>query len=74
MRLEQVLGGENMTLTPEILSYTLLAYSVVFVLIGLFFFAYCIKTIYRVHDIVESVVNLIHRIENQKEYKHEGTD
>ena len=63
-----------MTLTPEILSYTLLAYSVVFVLIGLFFFAYCIKTIYRVHDIVESVVSLINRVENHEEFKHEGTD
>ncbi len=55
-----------MELTPAILMYALLAYSVVFSVIGLFFFAYSISTVIRVKEMIESVINLINRYEGRQ--------
>ena len=65
-----------MTITPETLTITLLGYSVVFVIISLFFFVHCLKTINRVHDMVESVINLTNIVEKhyEEDIKREGTD
>lgn len=65
-----------MTITPEILTYALLAYSVVFVIVGLCFFAHCTKTICRINEMTESILKLIECFEHryEEELKHEGTD
>ena len=65
-----------MTIPPETLTITLLGYSVVFVIIGLFFFYHCMRAINRVHDMVESVINLINIVEKhyEEDIKREGTD
>ncbi len=61
-----------MELTPAILMYALLAYSVVFSVIGLFFFAYSISTVIRVKEMIESVINLISRYERRQQNEIEG--
>ena len=56
-----------MELTPAILMYALLAYSVVFSIIGLFFFAYSISTVMRIKEMIESVIDLMTRYEGRQQ-------
>ena len=64
-----------MNITMEQLAYAFLVDSGIFAVFALFFFAYSLKTIHRVHDMVKSVIALIERVEARYEdIKHEGTD
>ena len=64
-----------MNITMEQLTYAFLIDSGVLAIFALFFFAYSLKTIHRVHDLVKSVIALIERVEDRYEdFKHEGTD
>ena len=64
-----------MNITMEQLAYAFLVDSGVLAIFALFFFAYSLKTIHRVHDLVKSVIALIERVEDRYEdFKHEGTD
>ena len=64
-----------MNITMEQLTYAFLVDSGILAIFALFFFAYSLKTIHRVHDMVKSVIALIERVEARYEdIKHEGTN
>ena len=59
--------------TQEQLITAFFCYSCVFTIISLFFFVHCLKTIWRMKDMIDSLINLIDRTVQFTE-KHNDTD
>ena len=61
-----------MELTTTQLNYLLVCYSMVFSMAGLYFFVKASNMLEHMHDLMKSVINLIHR--NGEHLSYEGTD